>query len=134
MGRAIRWGFLVCVAARGLLVLLEEYFISALCIVIHRSRKKECQHRLPLLFHQDLLITLFPLVGLESWRLVTRGVVSEYSTTPLMQTEKNPTEGRSFCCDAVCKGQNPDLQIYLICVSKNKIIYRACCSRYLYSG
>lgn len=46
----------------------------------------------------------------------------EYSTTPLMQIGKNPTKGRSFCCDAVCVGQKLDLQIYLTFISKKKNI------------
>lgn len=66
---AIRLGFLVRVAARGLLVLPEECFIPALCL-LSSVTPGERNASADLHFQWELVVTLFPLAGLERWRLV----------------------------------------------------------------
>lgn len=76
MGRAIGLGFLVHVATRGLLVLLEEYFIPALCLLSSMAPgRRNASTRLPLSFQQELVVILLPLAGSECWRLVVPGRV-----------------------------------------------------------
>lgn len=76
-GRAIRQGFLVHVAARDLVVLCEEHFVPALCVLSSVAPgRRNASPELPLLFQQELqLVTLFPLAGLERRRLVVPGMV-----------------------------------------------------------
>ena len=63
-------------AAKGLLVLLEEHFIPALSVLSSVAPgRRNGSTGLPLSFQQELLVTLFPLAGLECWRLVVPGTV-----------------------------------------------------------